>query len=146
VTGEDGSARAFRSGDETGVHPDGERLPDLVGSGLHGVSLRFGDADAEDLGPRVVERRSAASFRLTHAPENIRPRKVLTEAGFMGHNKGMTTSQIFLLVETSQGATVAVRFPNRGALDAWEDEHCDEIEARGVVTVVSPAEAVRLSR
>jgi hypothetical protein len=87
------SAGALRCGGESRVHPDAERLPGLVGGGLHGASFCFGDAHAEDHGAGVVERRASSAFRLTHAPENIRPRKVLTRAGFVGHNKGMTTSR-----------------------------------------------------
>jgi hypothetical protein len=85
------SALTFRCTREDVVHPDGERLALAVGCGLHGGAFVGGDADAEDFSSRVVDGGSAASFRFVHAADNIRPRKDLTEVGFVGHNNDMST-------------------------------------------------------
>lgn len=50
-----------------------------------------------------------------------------------------------LLVETAQGATVGVRFPDDDAARAWEDQHDTELTAVGWVPIVNRTEALRLA-
>lgn len=49
---------------------------------------------------------------------------------------------IVLLVESVRGDIIGVRFPTVEAARQWEDEHEDEITARGVVRLVSRSEAL----
>lgn len=50
-----------------------------------------------------------------------------------------------LLIETAQGATVAVRFPSIDAAREWEDAHPD-VEGVGCAVLVTRKEALELGR
>lgn len=57
----------------------------------------------------------------------------------------MTDNVVYLLLETAQADIVAVRFPDKETAYDWEEKHASDIAPRGLVKVVSRAEALRLS-
>lgn len=98
------------------VHPDCERLAFRVGRGLPGFALCAAGADSQHLDAGFVQRGTSSTFRLAHRRNNIRPREVLTGEGFVGHNKGMTTSRNYeaelfaaFTADRTPGATASER-------------------------------------
>lgn len=55
-------------------------------------------------------------------------------------------SAVVLLVETSEGEVVAVRFASIDAARDWEDAHSADVQAVGAPRLVSRTEALDLSR
>lgn len=50
---------------------------------------------------------------------------------------------VVLLMDTSDGDVVAVRFPDVEAARDWEDEH--EVPGRGVIRLVGQQESLRMA-
>lgn len=52
---------------------------------------------------------------------------------------------VILLVETAEGAAVAVRFADGEAARDWEDAHTTEVTGLGLAPIVTRTEALRLA-
>ena len=55
-------------------------------------------------------------------------------------------TKVALLVDTAEGDVVAVQFATPDAARDWEDKHELDLTGRGVVRVVTRAEALKLAK